>query len=63
MTARISYKQGVTSQCIICGRDYYGKKIEKCPRCGGLCSAFTDHDITFLERRQTRGTIVIADKD
>ena len=63
MTAHITWKQPITSQCIICGRDYYGKTVKVCPRCGGLCSQYTQHDMQFLERRQTRGEIVVPGDD
>lgn len=50
---------GTTSHCLICGHDYHDVILDKCTKCGGLCSQITDHDMTLMERRQTRGEIII----
>jgi hypothetical protein len=50
-------ERGVTSHCLICGRDYFDVILDKCKRCGGKCNVFTDEDMALMERRQTRGEI------
>ena len=30
------------SQCLMCGRIFYGEKREKCVKCGGRCAFYED---------------------
>lgn len=53
--------RGVDSHCLICGRDFFDLILDKCPKCGGLCSKFTDKDMALMERRNTRGDIHLPD--
>jgi hypothetical protein len=44
-------KPGMNSICLICSHIFYGAKMEKCSRCGGLCEHRTDHGLELMVRR------------
>jgi hypothetical protein len=43
-----------TSQCLLCGRIWFGSLVEKCERCGGLCWSWDDSQTHLLHRRGDR---------
>jgi len=49
----------VNSQCLLCARIFWNKRIEKCPRCRGLCHVWSDRHTYFLERKKS-GAIEIC---
>jgi rRNA maturation endonuclease Nob1 len=59
--SKVKPSPGVTSHCVMCGRDFHNLILDKCPRCGGLCNRFTDNDMRLMEHRQSRGEIVLPD--
>ncbi len=40
----------VNSQCSVCSRIFYGKVVDDCPHCHGLCFHVTDHGMELMQR-------------
>lgn len=42
------------SWCLMCGRIHYGRRLERCPRCGGVCTVRKDDDLALMARSGMR---------
>ena len=42
------------SRCLLCGRIFYGKTIETCPNCGGLCRVCPFDELELSARHAHR---------
>lgn len=38
------------SQCLMCGRIFYGERREKCVKCGGRCAFYREGEIAKTAR-------------
>ena len=54
---------GQHTSCIQCGELVFDQVPERCPRCGGLVTYFSDEDLGFLARVTERPVLIACENE